>query len=374
MKKKLLYVVNVDKFFLSHRLNIALEAKSFLNVNLATKFELEEKLFRKKKILTHQIFLQRGSFGIFSNFITMVDIFTKIWKIKPDLIHFISIKPVLIGGIVSKLFPSISKIFSVSGLGSNFINDDFFSKFKYFFLIYLYNHALNQKKSKVIFQNKNDLNFIIKRTKLTKKNCVLIPGSGVSLNTFRPKKLNFHNPVVMFPSRILTHKGIFEFIDAVKILKRKNIKARFVLVGDIDTENPSGVKLSTVKEWEKKNLIENWGYKKNMSKILNSALIVVLPSYREGFPKVLIEAAACGRPSITTNVPGCRDAVINNYTGILIPVKNSIILAKEIEKLLNDKVKIKKMSNNARKYALQNFDVNEVVRKHIKIYKELLLK
>ena len=111
-----------------------------------------------------------------------------------------------------------------------------------------------------------------------------------------------------------------------------------------------------------------------MSKILNSALIVVLPSYREGFPKVLIEAAACGRPSITTNVPGCRDAVINNYTGILIPVKNSIILAKEIEKLLNDKVKIKKMSNNARKYALQNFDVNEVVRKHIKIYKELLLK
>ena len=219
---------------MSHRLNIALKAKSFLNVNLATKFELEES-YLEKNPNTSNIPSTRKFWYIFK-FYYNGRYFHKIWKIKPDLIHFISIKPVLIGGIVSKLFPSISKIFSVSGLGSNFINDDFFSKFKYFFLIYLYNHALNQKKSKVIFQNKNDLNFIIKRTKLTKKNCVLIPGSGVSLNTFRPKKLNFHNPVVMFPSRILTHKGIFEFIDAVKILKRKNIKARFVLVGDIDTE------------------------------------------------------------------------------------------------------------------------------------------
>ena len=159
----------------------------------------------------------------------------------------------------------------------------------------------------------------------------------------------------MFPSRIISHKGIFEFINAVKILKRKNIKAKFVLVGDIDTENPSSVKLSIVKKWEEENLIENWGYKKNMSNIINSALIVVLPSYREGFPKVLIEAAACGRPSITTNVPGCKDAVINNHTGILVPVKNSIMLANEIQKLLNDRVKIKKMSSNARKHALKKF-------------------
>ena len=139
-------------------------------------------------------------------------------------------------------------------------------------------------------------------------------------------------------------------------------------------KNPSSVKLSIVKKWEEENLIENWGYKKNMSNIINSALIVVLPSYREGFPKVLIEAAACGRPSITTNVPGCKDAVINNHTGILVPVKNSIMLANEIQKLLNDRVKIKKMSSNARKHALKNFNVNEVVNKHIKIYKELLLK
>ena len=236
MKKKILYIVNVDKFFLSHRLKIALRAKSFLNINLATKFELEENFFRKKKITTHKIYLKRGSFGLFSNFITMVDIYFKILKIKPDLIHFVSIKPILIGGIVSKLFPSISKIFSVSGLGSNFINDNFFSKIKYFILIYLYNQALNQKKYKVIFQNKSDLKFITKRTKLNKKNCVIIPGSGVSLKQFRPTKLNFNKPIIMFPSRIISHKGIFEFINAVKNFKEKNIKAKFVLVGDIDTE------------------------------------------------------------------------------------------------------------------------------------------
>lgn len=372
MKKKILYVVNVDKFFLSHRKDIALKAKSLFKVHLATKFDLDKKIFKKKNISTHSLNINRGSLGLLSNFITMIDILKIIFKVKPNVIHFISIKPVLIGGIISRLFPSISKVFSITGLGSAFIKENIYSEIKLNLLIFLYGFALNQKNYKVIFQNNNDLNFLLNNTSLKKSNCVLIPGSGVSLKKFKPKKFNFKNPVIMFPSRMLAHKGIFEFIEAARILKKNRINARFVLVGDIDNDNPSGIKINLIRKWEEENIIEYWGYKKKMSSIISLATVIVLPSYREGFPKVLMEAAASGRPSITTNVPGCKDAVIHNYTGILIPVKNSRKLVNEIQNLLSNKSKIKKMGFNARDYALKNFNINRVVETHIKIYKEII--
>ena len=132
------------------------------------------------------------------------------------------------------------------------------------------------------------------------------------------------------------------------------------------------IKKNLIMNWVKKNHIEYWGFKSNMSNILNLATIVVLPSYREGFPKVLMEAAACGRPSITTNVPGCKDAVVDNYTGVLVPVRNYKRLAIEIKRLLNNKSRIKKMGLNSRKYALKNFDINNIVNLHIEIYRKIL--
>ncbi len=372
MKKKILYVVNLDTFFISHRQDIALKAKSFLKIHLASKFEKNIKYFQKKNIYTHNLFIERGKFSFISNLITMLNIFFIIIKIRPDLIHFISIKPVLIGGIISRLFPSVPKIFSITGLGSAFIKDSNFSILKKIFLSFLYKIALKQNKLKIIFQNKDDLNFILKIIRLRKNQYKILKGSGVSLKKYKPKKLNFKMPIVMLPSRIMSHKGVYEFVKAVKFLKKKKILARFVLVGDLEKENPSKIKKHQVMSWVKQNIIEYWGFKSNMSKILNLATIVVLPSYREGFPKVLMEAAACGRPSITTDVPGCRDAVVNNHTGVLVPVRNYKRLAIEIKKLLNDKSRMKKMSLNSRKYALKNFDINNIVNLHMDIYRRIL--
>ena len=372
MKKKILYVVNVDSFFISHRQDIALKAKSFLKIHLATKFKRNIKYFKRRNIYTHNLLIDRGKFGIISNLITMINILLIIIRIRPDLIHFISIKPVVLGGIVSRLFPSVPKIFSITGLGSAFIKDNKFSRFKNIFLSFLYKIALKQNNLKIIFQNKDDLNFILKIVKLKKYQYKLIKGSGVSLKKYKPKKLNFKKPIVMLPSRIMSHKGVFEFVNAAKMLKNIKIEARFVLVGDLDKENPSMIKKNLIMNWVKKNHIEYWGFKSNMSNILNLATIVVLPSYREGFPKVLMEAAACGRPSITTNVPGCKDAVVDNYTGVLVPVRNYKRLAIEIKRLLNNKSRIKKMGLNSRKYALKNFDINNIVNLHIEIYRKIL--
>ena len=143
-------------------------------------------------------------------------------------------------------------------------------------------------------------------------------------------------------------------------------------MGNLDYDNPSFISKHKIKEWERKKLIIFLNYKKNISKIIKKSSIVVLPSYREGFPKILIEAAACGRPVVTTNVPGCRDVIINGSTGILVPAKNSKRLAEAIIKLCSNKKKLQIMGIKARKHAELYFDVNDVVNKHLSIYKSLL--
>ena len=173
-------------------------------------------------------------------------------------------------------------------------------------------------------------------------------------------------------SRIIADKGVFEYIEAIKYLKKINFKAKFYLVGDIDFGNPSAIKKSNLKLWKDKKIIKYLSYKTDVFKILKKSTIVVLPSYREGFPKILMEAAAVGRPVITTNVPGCKDAVLKNITGILVPLKNHIKLAKAIKSLSENKNRLKKISYEARKHAIKNFNVVKVVNQHISIYKSLL--
>lgn len=370
MKKKILYIVNIDKFFISHRIEIAKTASKFFSIHLATKFTLKRNYFKKLGFKTHDLALKRGSLGVVSNIVTFLNILWIVIKVKPDLIHFISIKPILLGGIVTRFFQGTAKVFSVTGLGFVFIEKGFFAKIRKWFFTFLYKIALNHKNYKIIFQNLDDYN-VIKKSIFSKKNLELIGGSGVSIKKYKPSPLNFFNPIVMFPSRMLSHKGLYEFVESIQILKKENINARFVLVGDLDLENPAGVKIQRINKWVKKGLLEYWGYKKNMNKIINLATIVVLPSYREGFPKVLMEAASCGRPTITTNVPGCRDA-ITTKTGILVPPRNSKQLARAIRNLLKNKNKIKKMGKFARMHAIKNFNIIKIVDMHINIYKRVL--
>ena len=157
MKKKILYITNIDKFFLSHRIEIATESKKFFDIYLATKFTSKKKIIEKKKIQTFDLFLDRKSLNIFSNLITMINILYIIIKIKPDIIHFVSIKPVLLGGIISRLFKKIPKVFSITGLGFVFTEKNFFSKIRIWFFIKFYKKSLNHKNFKIILQNHDDM-------------------------------------------------------------------------------------------------------------------------------------------------------------------------------------------------------------------------
>ena len=176
----------------------------------------------------------------------------------------------------------------------------------------------------------------------------------------------------MMASRMLKDKGVIEFAYAASILKKNNIAANFILVGEPDPDNPSSVSRSQIQDWEQKGILEYWGHKDNMEDVLSQASIVVLPSYREGFPKVLIEAAACGRAIVTTDVAGCRDAIYNGVTGVLVPVKDGPALAEAISTLVKKPETYIKMGIEGRKMAEERFDENKVIDQHLSLYNELL--
>jgi glycosyltransferase involved in cell wall biosynthesis len=193
----------------------------------------------------------------------------------------------------------------------------------------------------------------------------------VNLNDFKYSKTPKKFLIVLMASRLIKDKGVVEFIKAAEYLKKKKFKGIFYLVGDVDLNNPSAVSKNLISLSHKKKILRHFKYKKNISEFIKKSTIVVLPSYREGFPKILMEAAACGRPIITTNVPGCKDAIVNNKTGILIPSKNYKALANAINKLSQDRNKIEKFSFEARNYAVDNFNIKDVISKHFSIYKEI---
>ena len=370
--KKLLFIVNVDKFFISHRLPIAVEAiKQGYEVHIATKVTDQLNFLEMNGMIVHSLNLHRS--GIISIVPEFLEILFLLYRISPEVVHLVTIKPVIFGGIATRLLGSSSVVSAISGLGFVFIDNGFIGKIRKKIVLYLYRIALNHKNQKIIFQNSDDKNVLVSLAKVSHEKTILIPGSGVNLFKYKtspPPERDF--PVVMFASRFLIDKGIRDFVHAAELINSVEYCADFVLVGDIDLFNPASIQQDELDEWKRKGNVEIWEHSSNMEKTLLNATIVTLPSYREGYPKILIEAAACGRAIVTTNVPGCRDAIESNVTGLLVPVKDAVLLAESISILLDNKKKCEKMGINGRKRAEELFDIRMIVDSHIKIYSNLL--
>ena len=280
----------------------------------------------------------------------------------------VTIKPIFFGSLIAHFFSKLSLVISISGLGYIFSDKGLSSNINKMIISILYKLAFNQKRIKVIFQNKDDKEKLTKITKLSKKDTILIPGSGIDLKKFRPRG-NKDKKIVLFASRLLISKGIKDFIDSSKYVS----DAKFVVSGKFDFDNPDCIDPAYIYENQEKGLLEYWGENEDMEKIINKSSVVVLPSYYgEGLPKILIEAAACGKPIVTTNHPGCREAIINRKTGFIVPIKNPLILSKYIKKILdNNELRIN-MGKEARILAKRKFSIDKVVEKHLNIYSSII--
>lgn len=368
--KKLLFIVNVDWFFASHRLPITIAAlKEGYEVHVACGITDKKEYLESLGLIIHPINLSRGSTGIAQEFKSFRDIFKVLISVKPDIIHFVTIKPVLYGGIASRLLSVKNRVFSISGMGYVFTSKKKKISILRFFILRLYRLALGGTTSRVIVQNTDDRDILTRYNVIEESQETLIRGSGVDMNTHTFAKEPNGVPVVVMASRLLKDKGVLEFIEAAKILQKKDILTKFKLYGDIDIHNPASLTRNEVNEIKKEGIVEVHGYTDDIAKVFSSSNIIVLPSYREGLPKVLIEAAACGRAVVTTDVPGCRDAIEANETGLLVKVKESEPLAEAIEKLLEDKTLREQMGKAGRELAEKEFDIEKVIDTHLDIYR-----
>ncbi len=371
--KTIIYFVSEDWYFCSHRLPIARKAliKGF-KVVVVTKVSKYGSVIESEGFELAPIEIQRGGWNLSSEFKTILALYAYYKKYKPDIVHHVAIKPVIYGTIVARVIGSIKVVNAMAGLGFVFISNKKKVKLLRFFIHKLFRFLFNNKNVRLILQNKDDLRYFLKN-KLIKKDLVtIIRGSGVDINKFIPAKEPAGIPIVMLASRMLWDKGVGEFVDAAKALKSERIKARFILVGINDSENPASISSAQLHEWDEDGIVEWWEGKNDMHKVLIQASVICLPSYREGLPKVLLEAASCGRPIIASDVPGCREIVHNGKNGILVLLKDVNSLINAIRDLINNTDKRKIMGAEGREVVEKEFSEEIVGVQTLRLYKKML--
>jgi glycosyltransferase involved in cell wall biosynthesis len=372
----ILFITNNISSFVSHRLPIGLRLIELgYEVHLAAAMNCLEsaEIINNSGIKFYPLKLSRSGINIFSEAKSFFEILRLIKGLNPHLVHLVTIKPVIYGGIAARMLRTNGLVVAISGLGYLFMAKNIFFKFMRFIVAQIFKFIFSKKDIFVIFQNSADQQFLMKLSNLNADKAVLIRGSGVNLEEFKskiaPSKLPY---VVTMASRLLKDKGVLEYIEASKILLKRGENIEFRLVGDIDCGNPSSLSLHDLSQINEMGCIKVYGYCNNISEMYNESRIIVLPSYREGLPKALIEAAACGRPVITTDVPGCRDAIDPGYTGRLIPPYDPLALANSIEQLIFDDNLCDSMGLLARQFAEREFSIKKVINQHLNIYKLLL--
>lgn len=373
MKKPvLLIVVNDAAFFISHRLPIAEAAqKAGYDVHVASQTGNAVSEITRRGFKYHFVSFSRSGKNPITELRTLLALWLLCWHIKPDVLHLVTIKPVLYGGIISRLAPVGGVLAAISGLGYVFTERGNKEKFLLKIISVFYKVALTKRNLRAVFQNPDDLNALAIIGAVKKEKATIIRGSGVDLKKHAAFPEESKSLIITFAARLLRDKGVFEYVEAARILKKRGVKAEFQLAGDPDYGNPTSISEKDLGEWIAEGVVSYLGYKDDIASVFKSSNIIVLPSYREGLPKVLMEAAACGRAVITTDVPGCRDAIEPGVTGLLVPVRSASALADTIQILIEDTERRQKMGCAGRALAERAFGIEGIVAQHLEIYRDL---
>lgn len=373
---KILYLINHRPFFVSHRLPIALKMRAKGHqVNLLTGITNDKrmekyasKVLKKKKINTKILNFNSSNINLLEIIKTFFHILKFIKKIDPDIIHSASMKANILSGLCC-LITKKPAIIAFSGFGYLFTDvENIKTKCLNFLIKLLINIIFLNKKKHIIVQNKFDYHYLKKNFNLNKKNISIFNGSGTII---RETENNKKENIILFPSRVLTHKGILEFIQAAKYLKKKYKNWKFIAVGSYKSDNPTNIDLDFLKKIEKGNIVSFYNYTSNINKFFKKCKIVCLPTYREGTPKALIDACAMKLPIVTTRIPGCQLVVKNAFNGYKVPVKNVDLLINRLEMLMKSKSLREKFSKNSFYIAKRYFDIKDIINKHSKVYQKV---
>ncbi len=374
MSERLLFVVNCPAFFVSHRLPIARAAQGDgFDVHVASALGDAVGVIKSHGIQHHPLRLSRSGMNALQEARTFLDITRLLRRLRPDIVHLVTLKPVLYGGIAARIAGVPAVVAAISGLGHVFTAGDLRTRIVRSLVTLAYHLALSRKNVRVIFQNPSDRDLLVQTGAVTHDRIVMMKGSGVDLHEYRHVREPDGLPVVTFAARLLKPKGVCEFVAAAECLRASGVEARFLLVGDPDGGNIASVPESQIERWRSEGVVEVLGHRSDIADIFATSNLVVLPSYYgEGLPKVLIEAAACGRAVVTTDMPGCRDAVEAGETGILVPPRDVPALARAIGELLVDRSFRQRLGAAARTLAEREYGLERVVAKHLDVYRRLI--
>jgi glycosyltransferase involved in cell wall biosynthesis len=372
-KQKILYFVTEDWYFCSHRLSLAKAVQSAgFTVSVLARVNRHADIIKNSGMNLIPLDIARG--GI--NPITEINILRKVWLIylqeKPCLVHHVALKPVLYGSFVAMFMPDLKVVNLLAGLGAIFSSSNWKAVFLRPVIRWSIRILLQRTNSVTIVQNEEDFNFLYYELGVSSKQLKLIKGSGVNTEQFYPLK-NMQDEVrVALVSRLLLTKGVGEYVAAVKLLKQNGVVFKAYLVGEPDEENITSISAKDIEEWGKEGFVNCLGRIDNVAQFWQEMHICVLPSYREGMPKSLIEAAASGLPIVTTNTPGCNDIVVDGVNGFLVPPRSINELANAMERLILNKDLRESMGKAGRRRVESEFSDAIVLSQTLDVYREML--
>ena len=365
----LVYVITEDWFFASHFLDRAVAAtKNGYKVSVVTRCRTTSEALKDRSINFCNFEFSRLGLNPFSEAITILRLRKLLISLQPDIVHNIALKPVVLGSIAAKLAGIRNIVNAPVGMGYVFTSNENKARLLRPVVKKLIRFVLGQPNSRVVIENHDDLQNLINNSFAKPHAIALIKGAGVDTEKFKMVPEPDGPIKVIMVSRLLRDKGVREFIDAAKIVHGLRSSVEFLLVGDVDNGNPTSLTRHELNELSQSNSIKLLGARTDIAELLASSHIACLPSYREGLPKSLIEAASCGRPIVTTNVPGCREVVEEMTNGLLIPPRDVEALAKALVKLIDDAKLRKQMGTNNRNKAISEFSNQIIIRQTHDVY------
>lgn len=372
VRPRVLYVVNVGWFFLSHRLALARAAMDRgYEVHIACGIEAdwERSRIAANGIVLHELPIKRSSGSLANAWKVGRELHSVITRIQPQIVHLVALKVVLLGGLVTRRLPGRRIVAAFSGLGHLFTDNGWKARLLRRFIMPGFRLALRGESCVALFQNADDRAVFTERGVVPERRTALIHGVGVDLATYAPvPEPDDSLPLVVLPARVLKEKGVREFALAARRLAEAGVAAEYAIAGVPDPENPSSLSQADVVELESTCGVRSLGFVEDMPALLARSGIICLPSYREGMPKALAEAAAAGRPLVATDVPGCREAVVNGENGFLVPARDPAALAEALGKLLRNATLRRQMGLASRRLAEERFDEEVLIGRTLALY------
>lgn len=371
---KILYVDNDSSTFVSHRLDLAKAAHALgFEVHVAVPLGNRVNDITAAGLHVHNLKITRAGYNPFSELRLCLTLFSLFRNLQPDLIHLLRIKPALYGGIAARLTRVPAAVYALTGLGYVFSSTRMRARLLRPLLQGTLKLAFSHPNQRVLLQNPDDRNVLVSAKTCKFSDTIIIRGSGVNAEQYTPVAKQNRVPLVVLASRMLWEKGIREFVLAAEELKRGGTDARFALVGAPDPANPGSVPIEQLERWQREQAVEWWGWQPNMGEVFAMCDVMCLPSaYGEGVPRVLIEAAACGLPIVTTDSPGCREIVRHGENGFLVPVRDPHALATALRRLIENGSLRERLGANSREIAIKEFALGRVIAETCAMYRELL--